>query len=136
MDYTPDESTYDSTSNSDDTASVIKKQLTMHGRKPKTGAVPRYKCKYCAIILTSKTALLSHLGQHEGINFICPDCGKTLKSQHSFDNHVRCHVVGPKCHIGKQKFELRGTLYNYMKKHDKRYFMCTVLATCLTEPPP
>ena len=111
VDYNPDESTYDSTSESEDSAPVIKKHLTLHGRKPKFGVDPRYKCKYCGFILTSNTTLLAHLGQHEGITFICPDCGKTLKSQCSFDNHVWCHVLGfPECHICNQKFKLRTTL--------------------------
>ena len=79
INYIPDDSTDGSTSESDESAPAIKKK-TLPGRKPKVGADPKYKCKYCGITLISNKALDSHLGQHEGITFVCPDCGKTLKS--------------------------------------------------------
>ena len=56
---------------------------------------------------------------------------KTFKSQCSFDNYVQCHVLGfHKCHICNQEFDLKSTLYKHMKKHDRRYFTCTVSASC------
>ena len=131
VEYIPDNSSTASTSESDDSEHVITKHFTLPGRKPKIGVDEKYKCKYCGVILSSQQALDSHLRQHKGVTFVCQDCGKTFKFQCSFDNHIWCHVLGfPKCHICKQEFNLKSTLYNHMKKHDRRYFTCTVSASC------
>ena len=67
VEYILDNSSTASTSESDDSAHVISKNLTLPGRKPKIGVDEKYKCKYCGIILISQQALDSHLGQHKGV---------------------------------------------------------------------
>ena len=84
--YTPDDNTsQDSETDSDyvpeSAKPVFKRNLTLPSRKPKLGHDPQYKCKYCGLILLSDTALDTHLVQHQGVTFVCQECGKTLRSQ-------------------------------------------------------
>ena len=80
--YTPDDNTsQDSETDSDyvpeSAKPVFKRKLTLPSRKPKLGHDPQYKCKY----MLSGTALDTHLGQHQGVTFVCQECGKSLRSQ-------------------------------------------------------
>ena len=87
-----------------------------------------YKCDKCDKPFEQRSRLNDHIAQKHEAPMNCPDCGKTILSGRTFEDHVgKVHTRQPcpKCSVMILKRNMNGHIRNYHNEDKDKKFYCS-----------
>jgi len=82
-----------------------------------------HQCPFCPKSFRVQSALSEHMTCHGDLNlkFTCPECPKTFPSEKILKRHMRVHDPNTTCKICNKNFSSKASYKIHMQLHDKNY---------------